>query len=121
MKDNVILEKTMNFAIRIVNSYKYLSSEKNEYILSKQLLRSGTSIGANAHEANNGQSEKDFLAKMYIAFKEASETEYWLNLLVKTDYFTVEQGNSLLNDCIEIKKILTSIIKSKKLNIEGGK
>ena len=121
MKENVILEKTMSFAVRIVNTYKYLSSEKNEYVLSKQLLRSGTSIGANSHEANNGQSEKDFLAKMYVALKEASETEYWLNLLLRTDYLTSEQGNSLLNDIVEIKKILTAIIKSKKMNIEGGK
>ena len=121
MKENIILEKTMNFAVRIINSYKYLNSEKNEYVISKQLLRCGTSIGANTHEASNGQSEKDFLTKMYIALKEATETEYWLNLLVKTNYLTFEQGNSLLNDCIEIKKIITAIIKSIKINIEGGK
>ena len=92
MKENIILEKTMNFAVRIVNSYKYLTLEKNEYIISKQLLRCGTSIGANAHEASNGQSEKDFLAKMYIAFKESAETEYWIKLLIRTGYLTKEQG-----------------------------
>ena len=116
MKENIILDKTMDFAVRIVNLYKYLSDEKKEYVISKQLLRSGTSIGANAHEAHNAQSAKDFLAKMYVAFKEASESEYWINLLIKTDYLSKEQGNSILNDCIEIKKILTSIIKTTKSN-----
>ncbi len=118
MKDNVILDKTMNFAVRIVNLYKFLTSEKMEYTLSKQLLRSGTSIGANAHEAHNAQSKKDFLAKMYIAFKEASETEYWINLLIRTEYLSNEQGKSILNDCIEIKKILTSIIKTTKQQLQ---
>ena len=112
MKDNVILDKTMEFSVRIVNLYKHLCTAKNEYVLSKQLLRSGTSIGANAHEAHNGQSRKDFLAKMYIALKEASETEYWLELLTKTDYLTPEQSDSILADCVEIKKILTSIVKT---------
>ena len=111
----------MDFSVRIVNLRKYLCSEKNEYIMSKQLLRSGTSIGANVHEANNGQSSKDFLAKMYIAFKEVIETEYWLKLLIKTDYLTLEQGESILDDCIQIKKILTAIIKTIKTKMEGGK
>ncbi len=118
VKDNVILDKTMNFAVRIVNLYKFLTSEKMEYTLSKQLLRSGTSIGANAHEAHNAQSKKDFLAKIYIAFKEASETEYWINLLIRTEYLSNEQGKSILNDCIEIKKILTSIIKTTKQQLQ---
>ena len=115
MRNNAILDKSMDFSIRIVNTYKYLCSEKNEYILSKQLLRCGTSIGANAHEAHNGQSVKDFLAKMYIALKEATETEYWLNLLIHTEYLTKVQGDSILSDCIELKKILTAIIKTVKL------
>ena len=114
MKDNIILDKTMNFAVRIVNLYKFMVSEKNEYTLSKQLLRSGTSIGANVHEAHNAQSKKDFHAKMYIAFKEASESEYWITLLMRTDFLSQEQAESILNDCIEIKKILTSIIKTTK-------
>lgn len=94
MKENIILDKTMDFSVRIVNLYKYLCDVKKEYVLSKQLLRSGTSIGANAHEAHNAQSEKDFLAKMYVAFKEASESEYWIKLLIKTDYLSNEQGNA---------------------------
>lgn len=114
MKDNIILDKTMNFAVRIVNLYKFMVNGKCEYTLSKQLLRSGTSIGANVHEAHNAQSKKDFLAKMYIAFKEASESEYWITLLMRTDFLSEEQAESILNDCIEIKKILTSIIKTTK-------
>jgi four helix bundle protein len=120
VKDNVILSKSMAFAVRIVNLYRYLCDEKKEYILSKQLLRSGTSIGANAHEAHNGQSDKDFLAKMHIAFKEATEAEYWINLMMLTDYLTQEQGNSVLTDCVELKKILTAIIKSTKEKIAKG-
>lgn len=118
VKENIILDKTMDFAVRIVKLYKFMMDEKKEFVLSKQLLRSGTSIGANAHEAHNAQSKKDFLAKMYIAFKEASETEYWLTLLVHTEYLTKEQGESILNDCIEIKKILTSIIKTTKAQLK---
>ena len=114
MRNNAILEKSMDFSIRIVNLYKYLCSEKNEYTLSRQLLRCGTSIGANAHEAHNGQSNKDFLSKMYIALKEATEAEYWLNLLIYTEYLTKEHGDSILTDCIELKKILTAIIKTVK-------
>jgi four helix bundle protein len=114
VKDNIILDKTMNFAVRIVNLYKFMVNEKCEYTLSKQLLRSGTSIGANVHEAHNAQSKKDFLAKMYIAFKEVSESEYWITLLMRTDFLSEEQAESILNDCIEIKKILTSIIKTTK-------
>jgi four helix bundle protein len=114
MKENVILTKSMDFAVRIVNLYKFLNAEKNEFVMSKQLLRCGTSIGANAHEAHNGQSSKDFLAKIYIALKEATETEYWITLLIKTDYLSPAQGESILNDCVELKKILTAIVKSTK-------
>jgi len=92
--------------------YRYLCDEKHEYILSKQLVRSGTGIGANIHEAVNGQSRKDFLSKMYIAFKEATETEYWIKLLANTGYITETECSSILMDCIEIKKILNSIIKT---------
>ena len=111
-KQNAILEKTMDFSVPVVNLYKYLCNDKNEYIMSKQLLRCGTSIGANAHEAHNGQSDKDFISKMFIALKEATETEYWLNLLIRTDYLSKEQGKSVLEDCIELKRILTAIIKT---------
>ena len=118
MKDNnAILDKSMKFAVRIVKMYKYLCDEKHEYILSKQLVRSGTSIGANIHEAINGQSRKDFLSKMYVAFKEATETEYWINLLTKTDYITEKECGGILVDCVEIKKILNSIIKTTKQSI----
>lgn len=116
MKNNVILDKSFDFAIRIVKLNKYLKDDKKEYTMSKQLLKSGTSIGANINEAINGQSKKDFLAKMYISFKEATETEYWLRLLTKTDYLTETEGNSILSDCVELKKILNSIIKTSKEN-----
>ena len=116
MRDNVVLDKSMDFAVRVVNLDKYLCTQKREFVMSKQLLRCGTSIGANAHEAHNGQSSKDFLAKMYIALKEATETEYWLTLLERTNYLTEEQSTSMLNDCIEIKRILTAIIKTTKSN-----
>lgn len=106
----------MDFAVRIVNLYKYLKTEKSEYILSKQLLRSGTSIRANIHEAVNARSKADFVAKMYVALKEAGETEYWIKLLARTDYLTQVQANSILNDCVELIKILVSIIKTTKKN-----
>ena len=114
MKDNIILDKSISFAIRVVNMYKYLCDEKHEYILSKQFVRAGTGIGANIHEAVNGQSRKDFLSKMYIAFKEANETEYWIKLLASTNYINEAESNSILTDCVEIKKILNSIIKTTK-------
>ena len=117
MKNNVIADKSFKFAVRIVNLYKYLCSEKNgygrgEFVLSKQILRSGTSIGANVHEAIQAQSNADFTAKMSIALKEASETEYWLKLLVSTDYLSVSQYESIMCDASEIIKILTSIVKT---------
>lgn len=88
MAQNLILDKSKSFAIRIVRLYKYLVEEKREYVMSKQIMRCGTSIGANVHEAIRGQSKQDFRAKMNIALKEASETEYWLELLKNTDYIT---------------------------------
>ena len=110
--NNVILEKSMSFAIRVVNLYKYLGEEKKEFVLSKQLLRSGTSVGANVREAIQGQSKKDFTAKMSIALKEAVEAEYWLELLYKTSYLTEEQYKGIGTDCGEIVKLLTAIVKS---------
>lgn len=109
--ENVIESKSFAFAIRIVNLYKFLLT-KNEYVLSKQILRSGTSIGANIAEAEQAQSRSDFVSKMNIALKELSETKYWLKLLHATDYISKEEKTSILNDCIEIEKILVSIIKS---------
>lgn len=107
--DNIVQQKSFAFAIRIVNLYKYLTSEKKEFILSKQLLRSGTSVGANIEESIGGQSEKDFLSKLSIAYKEARESVYWLKLLLATDYLSIEQANSLIGDAEEICKILGKI------------
>jgi four helix bundle protein len=108
-KENVIQQKSFAFAIRIVNLYKYLTSEKKEFVLSKQLLRSGTSIGANIEESIGGQSDKDFLFKLGISYKEARESIYWLKLLQATDYLSAEQAESLLSDAEEICKILGKI------------
>ncbi|MEY8702416.1 four helix bundle protein [Francisella philomiragia] len=114
MKDNLVLDKSFNFSIRVVKLYKYLCENKKEYILSKQLVRSGTSIGANINEAQAGQSKADFIAKMSIASKEARETKYWINLLIKTDYLDKDDKHvrSIVDDIDEIVKLLTSIIKS---------
>jgi four helix bundle protein len=109
MKNNIIQEKSFAFAVRIVNLYKYLCEEKKEFVLSKQILRSGTSIGANIEESIGGQSDKDFFAKITIAYKEARETVYWLRLLLATDYLKEEQAESLLKDAEEICKILGKI------------
>lgn len=96
--DNVVQNKSYDFALRIVKVYKYLSQEKKEFVLSKQLLRSGTSIGANIEEAIGGQSKADFFAKLTIAYKETRESKYWIRLLRDSDYLTVEQSNDLLKD-----------------------
>ncbi len=117
--DNIIQSKSFKFAVRIVNLYKYLTNDKKEFILSKQLLRSGTSIGANVKEGLQGQSKKDFLSKMNIALKEASETEYWIELLIETNYLDLKEGKSILQDCVEIKKILHSIVKTTRKAIEN--
>lgn len=114
--DNLILDKSKAFAIRIINLYKHLNEEKREYILSKQLLRSGTSIDANCREAARGQSKADFVAKMNIALKEADETAYWLELLYATDFVTQVQFQSIYNDAEELIKLLVSIIKTAKQN-----
>jgi four helix bundle protein len=114
MKENIILDKSFSFAVRVVKLYKYLKDDKNEYILSKQLIRSGTSIGANVNEAQEGQTKKDFIAKMSIASKEARESKYWIQLLIKTEYLSIEDKHtqSLLSDSEELIKLLTSIVKS---------
>ena len=113
MKENIILDKFFNFAVRIVNVYKYLVTKK-EYVLSKQLLRCGTSIGANINEAQAGQSKADFIAKMSIASKEARESKYWIELLIKTDYLNINNKHtqSLLSEIEELIKLLTSIVKT---------
>ena len=116
---NLIVVKSNAFAVRIVKLYRHLRHTKGEFVMSKQLLRSGTSIGANIHEAVRGQSKPDFNAKMYIALKEASETEYWLELLRDTEYLTKTEAESILPDCIEIIKILVKITKTTTSNINS--
>ena len=108
-QENIIQEKSFAFAVRIVKLYKFLCEEKKEFVLSKQILRSGTSIGANIEESIGGQSDKDFLSKISIAYKEARETVYWLKLLSATDYLNQEQADSLLKDIEELCKILGKI------------
>ena len=110
--DNVVLDKSFDFSVRIIRVYQYLCSEYKEYVLSKQLLRCGTSIGANINEAQYAISKKEFLSKMYIAFKESAETVYWLKLLYRTDYLTDAQYNSIIQDCMELHVLLSSITKS---------
>ena len=112
--ENIVETKSFNFAVRIVNLYKYLTDTKKEYVLSKQLLRSGTSIGANVAEAEQAQSKPDFVSKMNIALKETSETKYWIKLLHVTEFLSEKESNSLLADCVELEKLLVSIIKSSK-------
>ena len=111
MKENIIKDKTKNFALRIIKLYKYLVSEKKEQVLSKQILKSGTSIGANVKEGIVAYSKPEFYSKMSIALKEANETYYWLRLLCKTDYLTDKEFHSMENDVKEIISILTSICK----------
>ena len=114
MKESIVRDKSKDFALRIIKLYKYLTitSMNKEYILSKQVLRSGTSIGANIKEALRGQSRSDFRAKMNIALKEASETEYWLELLYESEYIDESSYKSIIEDNRELIKILTSIVKT---------
>ncbi len=114
MKENLLIDKSIAFAARIVKLYQYLSKNKKETIISKQIVRSGTSIGANINEANYGQSKADFVSKMHIALKETAETEYWLRLLVLSEYISEKEGESLLNDCFEIKRILVATLNTAK-------
>lgn len=114
--DNIIETKSFDFAVRIVKLNQYLATDKKEYVLSKQLLRSGTSIGANISEAQKSQSTADFYAKMTIALKEANETDYWLRLLHATDYITEKEYESIASDINEIISILVSITKTIKNN-----
>ena len=108
--NNIIQEKSFRFAIRIVNLCRYLQTEQKEYILTKQLLRCGTSIGANVAESQQAQSRPDFISKLNIALKEACETNYWLRLLHETNYLTQDEFQSIILDCQEIEKLLISII-----------
>ena len=113
-QDSALLEKSLKFAARIVKLYQYLVNEKKESIISKQIVRSGTSIGANANEAAYGVSKGDFIAKMQISLKETAETEYWLKLLILSEYIEQNHGESMLSDCIEIKRMLIASLKTVK-------
>lgn len=115
---NTIKFKSKQFAIRIVNLYKYLCNDKKEFVLSKQILRSGTSIGANIAESECAISKKDFLSKLYIALKECSEPLYWLDLLYDTEYLTEEQYNSMKKDCEEMRKMMSASTKTMAENIK---
>ena len=117
MGNNAVVDKSMAFAVRIVRLYQFLSGERKEYVLSKQLLRSGTSIGANVTEALDGISRRDFLNKMYIALKECSESSYWIELLYRTGYINDNQYHSIWSDCHELKHILSSITKTTKESV----
>lgn len=118
MKENVVKEKSFSFAVRIVRLFQYLCGEKKEFVVSKQLLRCGTSVGAMVREAEHAETKADFKHKMAIAQKEINETLYWLELLKETEYLTSEQFESIINkDAVEIIKLITSIIKSVKLTI----
>ena len=114
--ENTVKNKSYAFALRVIKAYKYLGSEQREFVLSKQLLRSGTSIGALIREAEHAESKADFIHKMNIALKEANETEYWLMLLHDSEYIDNNSFNSIISDCQELIKLLISIIKSSKAN-----
>ena len=114
---SVLKEKSFKFAVRTVNLYKYLCKEKKEFVLSTQILRSGTSVGAMVREAQHSESKADFIHKMAIAQKEINETIYWLELLCETEYLSNEECNSLNNDATELIKMLTSSIKTAKLSL----
>ena len=116
--ESTVKIKSKRFAVRIINLYECIKESKNEYVLSKQILRSGTSIGANISESECASSQKDFLNKMYIAFKECAETMYWLELLHSTQYITYDEYNSLIKDCDELKRMLSSITKTMSENLE---
>jgi four helix bundle protein len=121
MKESVLSEKSFAFALRIVSLYKHLTTEHRDYVMSKQVLRSGTSIGANVEEAKHGQSKLDFIHKLSIAQKEASETRYWLRLLHRSEFLSEKLADSLIGDCDEIQRILTASIKTTKANLENEK
>ena len=114
MKESIAVKKSYDFAIRIIKLFQYLNNEKKEFVLSKQILRSGTSIGANIEEAQGGQSEKDFISKLTIAYKETRETHYWLRLMRDTKIIEDKLANSLISDCEELLKIIGTILKTMK-------
>ena len=116
MRDNLLIDKSIAFAARIIKLHNYLIKTKKETIISKQIIRSGTSIGANISEANYGQSKADFISKLHIALKETAETEYWLRLLLTSEYISEAMGDSMLKDCLELKRLLIASINTAKNN-----
>ena len=118
MKENILKDKAYKFALRCVKLYQYLGDERKEFVMSKQVLRSGTSIGANIEEANQAQSKSDFIHKLLISQKESFETHYWIRILRDTDFLNEKPADSLLTDCEEIQKLITSSIKTAKTNLQ---
>ena len=118
MKSNILIDKSIDFGARIVRLHTWLSKTKHETVLSKQILRSGTSIGANINEAQYGNSKADFIAKLHIALKETAETEYWLHILEKSEILEANMAESILKDCLEIKRILIASINTAKSSNE---
>lgn len=116
MRENVVVSKSFDFAIRIVNLYKFLTENKREFVMSKQILRCGTSIGANVRESQGAESKSDFIHKLSIALKEVDETLYWLELLYKTEYISQEQFENMKNDGAELRKIISSIVMTTRKN-----
>ncbi|MBQ9929189.1 MAG: four helix bundle protein [Oscillospiraceae bacterium] len=114
MNGATVQEKSFRFAVRIVNLCRYLQTERKEYVLSKQLLRSGTSIGANVAESQQAQSRADFISKLNIALKESYETDYWLRLMFETQYLNAQEFESVIADCKELEKLLIAIVKTSK-------
>lgn len=118
MKENLLIDKSISFAARIIKLQRHLIKDKKETVISKQIIRSGTSIGANINEANYGQSKADFISKMHIALKETAETEYWIKLLNMSEYIDDKMSRSLLDDCLEIKRMLIASLNIAKENME---
>ncbi len=118
MKENILKTKSFDFAVRIVKLYKFLKKEHNEFILSQQIVRSGTSIGALIREAEHGESLKDFIHKLTIGLKEANESKYWLDLLFATDFITKKMYDSINKDCEELLKLLTASVKTSKSRLK---
>ncbi len=119
MKENIVKQKSFHFALRIVKLYKYLTEQKKEYIIAKQIMRSGTAIGALVREAEQGESKRDFVHKLSIALKEANETAYWLDLLHQSDFVELESYQSISKDLAELISLLVSIIKTSKSRMNG--
>lgn len=115
--ENILKSKSFDFALRIIKCFQFLQSRKKEFILSKQLIRCGTSIGANIREAEQAQSKADFIHKLSVSLKETNETLYWLELLVKSEYINEKEFESIYSDAVELTKLLTAIIKTSKANL----